>query len=219
MLDIFSLREGEFEIVDLDYTESRARLIRIFSLIKFGLGVDIVILIFAILFAYSIGTFSGWFILLIPILFAVVLLPSYRNIAEQLPSKVASLILQYNPSKELLSMLVRYWLKGKNDEFLEKHVRFNQAIGFKAIWFNDGLVKVDLLVDPNFPGTLIFETYDFFSLAELVILFEQALSKLDRWYYELEDGSEWSPDAKREINEEIQSAKIPWQIRDYFTTL
>ena len=99
---------------------------------------------------------------------------------------------------------------------IEEEIRFNQAIGFQVLFTDEGDLIIEIIVDPNFPGTSIFRTYDFGTLAELILLFQKVRPEKDKWYYKLADGNDWDSEYKSELNYEIQIARVPWQIRKYY---
>jgi hypothetical protein len=216
VLDVYSLRHGDFEIVDLDIIDERTKKVRIFRLIRFGIIISVIIFLFAILFALGSDVSYAWVIILLPVLLAIVLIPSYFKAKSILPEQVMGLLLGFNINNEPEKMRVQKWQIGSINEFVEEEVRYNQAIGFKAIWKDNGEIIIEIVVDPNYPGMTVFETLTFHTLAEFIVTMQMCMPDHDKWYYQLEDNSDWPLSAKNDINQEILTARVPWQIRDYF---
>ena len=175
MLVVTELRIGSYEISDQFISEDRDRFIQY----RLGNKIIMVVSIFLILSQFILLLSEFRWISIIALLFGVTgLLISIRietMIKNNLRQTISGFVIGFNEERRLTDLHVREWKENANDEYFEKSVRFNQAIGFQAILDNEGLIKIEIIVDPDFPGTPIFQSYDFFTLAELLLLFQKTL--------------------------------------------
>ncbi|MCE7737725.1 MAG: hypothetical protein GPJ54_22730 [Candidatus Heimdallarchaeota archaeon] len=214
MLEVAEVRDGNFEISDLFTDQDRKQIIFYKQLLQ---AFSIFLLILALII---IGQLDS---LLIQILITLLFLSIIGGVVYfaiqfhlQLTEEINGFVLIYDDNLQVNTLRVRRWLKGKYSDFSEEEIRFNQAIGFQALLNENGDIQVEVIVDPNFPGSPIFKTYDFATLAEFILLFQKAMPKLDKWYYKAEDGNEWSSELTIELNQELQLARVPWLIRKYY---
>lgn len=212
-MEILEVRQGQYEISDYFCNEDRNRTKLIQNAIRFMIPISI------FLAFLSIRISSLWLRILMIILFIAVsggLIYLMYLFKDKLPPLLNGFVVDFTPEKKVNSIRVREWLLGSNNEFQERDVRFNQAIGFLARIDENGDIWAEIIVDPEFPGTPIFHTYDMQSLAELNHLFQEILPDLDRWVYRNWKNEDWYPELKDDLNEAIQNTRVPWQIRKYF---
>ena len=219
MLDSYELKQGSFEIVDSQMVEIRSKRILYFRLIRFlliSLAVTSVTLISLII----ITTDLIWFALLMfAAFFAVLAFRNLNRLTSQLTPQISGILLDYDQHKELQRFRVRRWMANKLDTYTEEEIRHNQAIGFRVRWFDSGYIEVEIIVDPEFPGTIIFQTFDFFVIAELFVFFAKAIPSHNTWVYVLEDDVPWDETNLVDLQDDIATARVPWNIREYFTQL
>lgn len=214
MLEVVEVRDGNFEISDLFTDQDRKQIIFYKQLLQGATGFLVILAFIVIIQSES---------LLIRVLIIVVFIGLIGSSAYfaiqfhiQLTEEINGFVLIYDDNLQVSTLRVRRWLKGKYSDFSEEEIRFNQAIGFQALLNENGDIQVEVIVDPNFPGSPIFKTYDVATLAEFILLFQKAMPEMDRWYYKSEDGDEWSTELTNELNQEMQLARVPWLIRKYY---
>jgi len=219
MLDAYEIRKNKFEIVDSAFIELRSKKMLYYRLVRFVL--ILLIILISTFIVLSISTLNLLWLLttIIPGAFVVYFYRSLQRLKLSLSPQISSIILEFSKEKQIELFRIRRWQQTKMDEYLEEDVRYNQAVGFRVTWFDDGFLELEIIVDENFPGQVIFQTYDFLVIAELYKLFELVTPDLDRWVYQLEDGSVWPEEAKGEIDTEQLTVKIPWILREYFDGL
>ncbi|MHA2250396.1 MAG: hypothetical protein ACXAD7_08535 [Candidatus Kariarchaeaceae archaeon] len=217
MLEVTELRIGSYEISDQFLNEDRDRFVqyRLGNKIIMGISIFLILSQFILL----LGEFR-W-ISIIALFFGVIgiiiSLKIEMMIRHNLRQHLSGFVIEFDEERRLKDLHVREWKENSNDEYIEKSVRFNQAIGFQAILDDEGLINIEIIVDPDFPGTTIFQSYDFFTLAELLLLFQKTLPNKDKWFYKTIDGESWPEGYKQEFNEEVLVARTPWIIHDFFT--
>ena len=218
MIDVLIPQKGVFEISDQEMTS-----IRDSNILKYKkILASILLFSFSFLISITLGLliiFWLYFLTLISVGSVYLLFYRLQALKEDLNPAVGSFILIFDKNKKLINFRVRKWMKNSKDSFTEEEIRFNQSIGFKVIWKLDGLLELEIIVDPEFPGSLIFTTYDFYSLAEIIVLFQLCIPELDNWHYRIEDGAEWPLNQKKELNEDILATRVPWNVREYFLEL
>ncbi|MHA2502853.1 MAG: hypothetical protein ACXAE3_08290 [Candidatus Kariarchaeaceae archaeon] len=219
MLDSYELKQGSFEIVDSQMVEIRSKRILYYRLLRFLLVLLAVAAISLILIAIATSKAIWLVILLFPIFFTVFAISNMRRLSAELLPQISGILLDYDQNRQLTQFRVRRWLPNQMDTYSEEVIRHNQAVGFRVRWFDSGFLEVEIIVDREFPGTTIFQTFDFFVIAELHVFFARALPKHDLWHYVYEEGEEWDDDHREELKQEILTARVPWNIREYFTEL
>jgi len=132
---------------------------------------------------------------------------------------ISGFVFYINRERDIKEMYVRTWSKGHNNQFSEKIIRYNQAIGFKIILLENEDILIDIIVDENFPGNTIFISNDQYTVSEIVKLLAIILPKAKKWYYEFEDGSVWDEDMIKEIVQDISTARAPYIIRDLYNII
>lgn len=215
MLNVIILQEGVFEISDADLVGIRYRN---FQRLNFLRTMMYVLIVTALILLVLSLVSSLFFILGLPVIGIGIYFAFTPQdlLKESLDLKIGQVLLQYDKDKNLSDLRVRKWARAATDQYTEEKIRHNQAIGFRVKWDEEGLYTIELIVDRDFAGTPIFHTYDFQSIAECVVFFEVAMPGMTTWQYQLVDGSDWPQKEKDELNEEIQLARVPWQVRDFF---
>lgn len=214
MLEVIEVREGNFEITDIFSYEDRKRNILYKQLHQASIAIAIVFLILTIIFVNSI--FLQIFLIIISLALMGVSGYMIFTIIQNLTEDIVGFVIIFDEDKTLQHIHVRRWIRGQLDGFIEEEVRFNQAIGFQALMDDEGEFVVEIIVDPDFPGTSVFKTYDLSSLAEFIHLFQKIAPEMDKWYYKTIDGEPWEKEIKVELNNEIETSRIPWLIRKYY---
>ena len=72
------------------------------------------------------------------------------------------------------------------------------------------------MVDFDYEGTLIFQTFDFNLLADFQKFIEIAIPKMNKFNYKLEDGDNWDKESINELVELKNETRVHWIIKDYF---
>ncbi|OLS20127.1 MAG: hypothetical protein HeimC2_38720 [Candidatus Heimdallarchaeota archaeon LC_2] len=214
MLEVIEVREGNFEITDLFAYEDRKRIILYRQLLQ-GSGFILVILLLLVFLMIKLIILK---ILFIIVLFVMIGGSGYiiYRFSQQLTEDIIGFVIIFNEAKILQTIRVRRWIKGELDGFIEEEIRFNQAIGFQVILDDEGIFLVEIIVDPDFPGTSVFKTYDISTLVEFILLFQKIAPNMDKWFYKTIEGENWSNELEVELNNEIETSRIPWLIRKYY---
>ncbi len=214
MLEVIEVREGNFEFSDIFSYEDRKRNVLYKQLYQLSIAIGIILFIVTIVMVDS--TFIKFFLAFFSL--ALIGVPGYMifEIIQKMTDDIVGFVIIFDEAKTLEHIHVRRWLKGKLDGYTEEEIRFNQAIGFQALMDDEGEFIVEIIVDANFPGTSVFKTYDLSSLAEFILLFQKIAPDMDKWYYKTMDGKEWENEIKVELNNEIETSRIPWLIRKYY---
>lgn len=220
MLDVLEVRNGTFELGDRFLNEDRNRTYFLISLSRFGLAGGTASIFFTLFLRNVVTNIVSLSLAMTIIVIAMLsiilgLIGSY-TLRFSLGDELNGLTIQFNEQQQLATIHTRTWVKSTKDEFIEQDVRFNQSIGFQAVLMEEGDIFIEIIVDPNFPGTTIFRTYDLRTLAEFILTFQKILPEMDKWYYKQEDGSDWTIDLKSELNDEIKDARVPITIRGYY---
>lgn len=214
MLEVVEVRDGNFEISDLYKDQDRKQIIFYKQML---IGASIFLFLLSLM---ATRLTDNFLLALFAILTFIALIGTSSYYAYQfhiqLTEEINGFVLIFNSIQQVSSLRVRRWLKGKFSDFSEEEIRFNQAIGFQAILDENGDILVEVIVDPNFPGSPIFKTYDIATLAEFIHLFQKVMPDMDKWYYKTSDGEEWESELKIELNQEMQLARVPWLIRKYY---
>ena len=215
MFEIIKLRENKFEVYDTKFRKMRkGNLMRKKADI---LGVIFLLLSIIYIIYASTDFLDGlvFFILLIisgpPLIFL-----DRKSVNKALKDNVASIILEYDNKKKLINFKIRIWRENKFEEYIEKEIRYNQAIGFQFVWFDNGKINIEIMVDFDYEGTLIFQTFDFNLLADFQKFIEIAIPKMNKFNYKLEDGENWDNESINELLELKNETRAHWIIKDYF---
>ncbi|MHA2028639.1 MAG: hypothetical protein ACW99A_06550 [Candidatus Kariarchaeaceae archaeon] len=214
MLEVIEVRDGNFEISDLFADQDRKQIIFYKQLLQGGAALLLILFLLIVRLANS-----PFLIIFVVLSFVTLIGISFYFVYKlyiSLTEDISGFVLIFNSEKEVNAMRVRKWTKGKFHDYIEEEIRFNQAIGFQAIIDEDGDILIEIIVDPDYPGEAIFKTYDIATVAELILLFQKAMPKLDKWFYKTSNKDEWSSELKIELNQEIQLARVPWLIRKYY---
>lgn len=215
MLAVTNVRSGTYEIGDQYRMEDRNRFH------QYRLGNRFILFLSGLLvFTQTLNVIDKFRIAFLAFIFfglagGYISLRLEQTIKSNLKEDISDFIIDLDDNKEVLSLRVRSWLPNSVNTYIEKEVRFNQAVGFQAILEDNGTITVEIIVDPDFPGTPIFRSYDFHAIAELVILFQKVFSDLDKWFYKTITGEQWPTEHKTEFNEEMLVAKIPWEFHNF----
>lgn len=219
MINLIETKNGVFEITDSFRDDERNQnyFLRSLSLLFSILS----ILLVGFLIVSLISEFT--FLILAFLIFTCLLflLSSYLIYYFQLKLNISisGFVFYINRERDIKEMYVRTWSKGHNNQFSEKIIRYNQAIGFKIILLENEDILIDIIVDENFPGNTIFISNDQYTVSEIVKLLAIILPKAKKWYYEFEDGSVWDEDMIKEIVQDISTARAPYIIRDLYNII
>jgi len=219
VINLIETKNGVFEITDSFRDDERNQnyFLRSLSLLFSILS----ILLVGFLIVSLISEFT--FLILAFLIFTCLLflLSSYLIYYFQLKLNISisGFVFYINRERDIKEMYVRTWSKGHNNQFSEKIIRYNQAIGFKIILLENEDILIDIIVDENFPGNTIFISNDQYTVSEIVKLLAIILPKAKKWYYEFEDGSVWDEDMIKEIVQDISTARAPYIIRDLYNII
>ncbi len=218
MLIVTELRIGTYEITDQYRSEDRDRYVKYRLGNWIFMGISTLIIISQLRPFFENFDLIPIFVILFGISGIGITLKLEMQIRDYLKEEITGVILGFDDEKALKSIIVRKWRENSNSEFTEQNIRFNQAIGFQVILEESGLITVEIIVDPEFPGTSIFQSYDFYTISEFVVLFQKGLPELDKWFYKTIIGEDWPNEYKKELTEDILVARVPWEIQKFFST-
>ena len=216
MLSVTNFKRGTYEVGDQYRTEDRNRFhqYRLGNrFILFLSGLLIITQTINVIDKFRLAFLAFIFFGLVGMYLSLKL---EQKIKLNLKEDLSGFVIDLGENKEVQSLRARKWLSNSVNTYVEREVRFNQAIGFQAILEDNGMVAVEIIVDPDFPGTPIFRSYDFHAIAELVVLFQKIFPGLDKWFYKTTTGEVWDSKYKAELNEELLIAKVPWEFHDFF---
>ncbi|MHA2401788.1 MAG: hypothetical protein ACXADH_02260 [Candidatus Kariarchaeaceae archaeon] len=216
MLSVTNIKRGSYEVGDQYRTEDRNRFH------QYRLGNRFILFLSALLvLTQTLNVIDKYRLAFLAFIFfgltgMYLSLRLEQKIKLNLKEDLSGFVIDLGENKEVISLRVRKWLANSVNTHVEHEVRFNQAIGFQAILEDNGLVVVEIIVDPEFPGTKIFRSYDLHAIAELVVLFQKVFPELDKWFYKTTTGEVWHSEHKEEFDEEMLIAKVPWEFHDFF---
>lgn len=214
MLEILSIKSGNFEINDPDKSDERFLnywLSRILSI------VEIILVLAFIYFIYLDIRQGGFWLIIVTILLFIAIILNIRityNYFLLLDEEIYGVILQFDENRKLISLTVRRWQNYYLNDFVDTDVRFNQAVGYKIIELEDEY-EIQIIVDANFPGIAIFRTYDLYVVAEFVLMMREINPNQKELYFENLKGDTWSEESLEQFDKEFQVAKVPWSIKRY----
>ena len=127
------------------------------------------------------------------------------------------MILQFNVNNKINKIIQKNWIQGKITSYSEVEIRYNQAVGFKTIIQETGLIDLEIIVDQSFPGTLLFQTYDLYVLADILRILKMIFPSKEELYHTYVDGDAWEDEELVEIETLINSSRLPELLKDYET--
>ncbi len=202
MLDIIKLRNNKFEITDIEWVNYRKKLYYAKYYLNIIFYIVPILLIFPLFYHKTV-----LLQILVIILLELIVYYQKQRVDKKLPVELYGFIVELFGMK-LIDFKTLYWEKGEFTVYTEHNVRYNQAIGFRVIYHDDGLFVVEIIADISYPGSEIFKTYSMDSVAELVRVFEIIFSDKNLWFYVYEDGEEWSNEDHEEFNLLVSKSRI-----------
>ena len=215
MLEINERRTGVLEFSDLGISTERMKKVSLKNLSEKLLIMQIVVLIsYIILLILEI--LENLPIVFLFFVFLLILWYIRYRLMHELGESLQGFVIIIDEKKEVSSLSRWIWTTGSFDNYYQEDVRFNQSVGFKASMDDNGLIEIEVIVDENYPGDVIFQTYNLETVAELVHSMGIVFPDKQQWYYKTINGDQWLEDDMIELDEELARSKVPILLRDYY---
>lgn len=211
VLVVNELKEGELEFTDDEIQKFRSS--KVFRLKICNI---IIISSFLLLLLFIILKFGKSIIWLYLILISciIIFLCARYLLMQRLGSEIMGFIIRFE-GNNVGQITTLYWRRNSDTEFDEVDVRFNQAVGFKLFMEETGKIELIIIVDRNYPGDLLLETWDISIVADLKNIFSIIFPEKTEWYTETTEGL-WSERDLRIFETEVQYNRVPIIIRKYY---
>ena len=138
-------------------------------------------------------------------------LPYYLDLLDI--NEIESVIIQLNPNIKLDKIFVRETMPRKSGIVKEFEVRVNQSVGLKMVYCEDGMVRIEVIVDILYPGKAIYTSYDLLEIADFIQLFKNITNKNYEYHYVDEEDQSILKEEIREMNDLIKESDIMNEFR------
>jgi hypothetical protein len=138
-------------------------------------------------------------------------LPYYLELLDL--KEIESVIIQVDSNFKLDKIYVRESISGKSDTVKEYEVRVNQSVGLKMVYCEDGMIRMEIIVDIMYPGIAIYTTYDLIEIADIIQIFKQIANKNYEYHHVDEEDQPILKEEIKEISELINQSTIMNELR------
>lgn len=213
-MDIIKIKEGSYKIENLETVILRKKN-------NFSKNIILSLIVISVI----IGLVSIFVLFidfnLIAIFLLIFALPSIYYLIRQLPyyldildiKEIESVIIKLDPNTKLDKIFVRETISRKLGIVKEFEVRVNQSVGLKMVYCEDGMIRIEIIVDIMFPGKAIYTSYDQIEVADFIHLFKNITNKDFEYHYVDEEDQPILKEEIREINVLINESDIMNEFR------